>query len=107
MFSIFVSSFQDDVSSTSPSMFIDIPPKLTTEIPTLIFNFGHQLASQPEFAEFFLNRQNQTGPESIRGVSIFLAKILSWMWSSKDGDLAKIWFLEDGEGFFPKPLLFT
>ena len=88
--------FQDDVSTSSPSSLSNYPPKLTAEIPTLIYNFSLQLASEPDFSDFVLN-QLKADLFHTRGASIFLAKILSWIWSQKETDLAKIWFLDDGK----------
>ena len=50
-----------------------------------------------DFAHYVLNRLNPDLFGISRGGSIYLAKIISWVWSQKDVDLAKIWFPEEGK----------
>ena len=75
---------------------MDLPAKLTTEIPNLIHSFTLQIASDPDFADFVLNRfaPDRKPEKPVPGRVIFLAKILSLMWTQKDSDLTKIWFLD-------------
>jgi hypothetical protein len=53
------------------------------------------MASQPDFAEYALDRF-KPGAKPIRGSCIFLAKVLASIWSHKESDLAKIWFIDKG-----------
>ncbi len=95
MFLKLIFFIQDDVSTCPPSTLSNYPPKLTAEIPTLIYNFSLQLASEPDFSDFLLNQQ-KTDLFRTRGASVFLAKLLSWIWSQKEIDLVTIWFLDNG-----------
>ena len=73
-------------------------PKLSTEVPTLIHNFIVQIASEPDFAHFVLNRFEPES-EPVRGSAIFLAKILSLFGATQKENnehLVKIWFLDAG-----------